>query len=41
MYLYVLTDDCDGVCSLKSAEGARWPSGRVSDSGARVRGFDT
>ena len=27
--------------SLKLARGAQWPSGRVSDPGARGRGFDT
>ena len=29
------------VCTLFQNRGARWPSGRASDSGARGRGFDT
>ena len=36
-----IMDQCDTYIDLTNYRGARWLSGRVSDSGARGPGFET
>ena len=40
-WINMLLLDCDKKNSQNGNRGARWLSGRVSDSGARGRGFET